>query len=331
MDTQAVDTDARLNLGQALVRRAAEVGEAVVQAWRPRAIEVNVPQDQLEAAIQHTSQLGTELIGRWVATGDGASADEAQDLAERSTELIRDHFAMHSVVRNYLAWRDATLEVLREEAARLGTSAAVVAEVSQVIQMSADTSIVNVIREYDAQLRKLQAALAQERANLTHLALHDALTGLANRTLLLDRLTHTLAGTSRRGNLVGVLFLDLNGFKAINDKLGHAAGDRLLVSVAQCLTSMIRPTDTAARLGGDEFVIIGEFPRPDGQTLASLAERLRQGIATLPLPLGGRRVTASIGAATGGQGDDAEELLARADAAMYRDKQRRLEVTALDA
>jgi diguanylate cyclase (GGDEF)-like protein len=313
---------ARVLLGQALVGRAGDVGAAVVRAWRPRAVQVAVSQAQIEEGVRFTSRLGAELIGRWIATGQGASPTEAQDLAERSTALVRDHFAMHSVVKNYLAWRDTTLRVLGEEAARLGSPRPLVEEVAEVVRASADTSIVNVIREYDAQLGRLQEALVVERAKLRHLALHDPLTGLANRVLLLDRLGLALAGTDRRGERVGVLFVDLNGFKAVNDRFGHAAGDHLLVSVARCLTSLVRASDTVARFGGDEFVIITSVPAAGDGTLVRLAERVRAGIAALTEPGEGLGVTASIGAATGADGDDPEHVLAAADALMYAEKYR---------
>ncbi len=161
-----------------------------------------------------------------------------------------------------------------EEAARLGSPAPLVEQVSQVVRASADTSIVKVIREYDAQPQRLQEALMLERAKLRHLALPDPLTGLANRALLLDRLGHAFAGAARRGDRVGVLFLDLNGFKAVNDRFGHAAGDHPLVGGAGCLASLVRASDTVARLGGDEFVIITSVSAAGEGTLMRLGRVL---------------------------------------------------------
>ena len=229
---------------------------------------------------------------------------------------------MHSVVKNYLAWRGTTLRVVGEEADRLGSPGPLVEEVSRVARASADTSIVNVIREYDAQLRRLQDALVVERAKLRHLALHDPLTGLANRALLLDRLGLAHAGAARRGDRVGVLFLDLDGFKAVNDRFGQAAGDHILVNVAECLTSLVRASDTVARLGGDEFVIVTSAPATGDETLMKLGERVRAGIAALTQPGDGFGVTASIGSAVGVDGDDPEQVLAEADALMFAERHR---------
>ena len=153
-------------------------------------------------------------------------------------------------------------------------------------------------------------------------ATHDPLTGLPNRSSLLDRLASTLSRRAPSDLPHAVLFIDLNGFKRVNDDLGHAAGDQLLVSVAGRLQSVCRQTDLLARLSGDEFVLVCEGIAEDD--LIRLTERL---IATLEspftLPGGEVRIGASIGVALGGETSaDAEHMLAEADAAMYQAKQR---------
>jgi diguanylate cyclase (GGDEF)-like protein/PAS domain S-box-containing protein len=154
---------------------------------------------------------------------------------------------------------------------------------------------------------------------LTHLALHDMLTELPNRSLFNDRLEHALA---RRDNPVAVMLLDLDGLKAINDGLGHSAGDALLVGVAQRLSRALRPSDTVARFGGDEFTILVEGA---GETeAAAAAERLLRVLAT-PLVIEGRNVVAqaSIGVALGtGGARHGDALLREADSAMYAAKRR---------
>ena len=152
-------------------------------------------------------------------------------------------------------------------------------------------------------------------------ALHDPLTGLANRTLALDRLKHALARRRRDRVDVAVLVLDLDRFKIINDSLGHDVGDELLLQLAPRLSEAVRPTDTVARLGGDEFIVVCEAV--DGAREAMrLASRLAEAIAQpLTLQSGEHFLTASIGLALSGASHDTPETLVRdADAAMYRAK-----------
>ncbi len=158
------------------------------------------------------------------------------------------------------------------------------------------------------------------QAALSHRVLHDALTGLPNRTLLLDRLAQALKRRSSVPSLLVVIFVDLDDFKAINDRLGHAAGDHLLVTVAQRLRRVIRQGDTAARFGGDEFVIVSER-FASAAVAVQMVERLLAAV-TQPVLLHGEItvVTASAGIALAA-GDAAPETLIRdADAAMYRAK-----------
>jgi diguanylate cyclase (GGDEF)-like protein len=161
-------------------------------------------------------------------------------------------------------------------------------------------------------------------ARLTYQALHDPLTGLGNRTLLLDRLEHALAQQQRREDtLVALLFLDLDRFKVVNDTHGHDVGDRLLVQVAYRLREILRPGDTAVRLGGDEFVILCEAI-PDRRAGAAVAKRVERELAR---PFSVSSIELSVSASIGvvfahGDEDDAEALLRDADSAMYRAKNR---------
>ena len=159
----------------------------------------------------------------------------------------------------------------------------------------------------------------QLEAQLTRQAFHDALTGLANRALFRDRVQHALAGASRHPTGVGVLFLDLDGFKTVNDSLGHASGDHLLLAVSQRLLSCVRPGDTVARLGGDEFAVLVDEASESVATAA--ATRILTALDE-PVTIDGRAVgvSASIGVVLGDIGDDADELLKRADTAMYAAK-----------
>lgn len=168
-------------------------------------------------------------------------------------------------------------------------------------------------------------------AELTHRTLHDPLTGLPNRVLLLDRLARALTRLQRASSTVALLFADLNGFKAVNDKYGHPAGDQVLVVVARRLLSVQRPGDTACRYGGDEFLVLCE---DSGHAEAhSVVTRIHAALAspirvttTEPGRLGEQvtvnvTLTASIGlAATSDPTTSAAQLLHAADAQMYRAK-----------
>ncbi|HEY5154425.1 MAG TPA: EAL domain-containing protein, partial [Acidimicrobiales bacterium] len=160
---------------------------------------------------------------------------------------------------------------------------------------------------------------------LAHQATHDPLTGLPNRTLLLDRLEGALARSQRHNRRVAVLFLDLDHFKVVNDSLGHSLGDRLLVVIAERLTVALRPGDTVARFGGDEFVILCEDLVDDAEAII-IAERIDEALSG-PFTIDETEVFVgvSIGIALPDGGDtdaEAETLIRDADAAMYRAKDR---------
>lgn len=174
-------------------------------------------------------------------------------------------------------------------------------------------------------ITQIQDITERKRAEdlLEHQALHDPMTGLPNRTLLLDRLNHAMARCRRTGRLAAVLFMDLDRLKLVNDSMGHEAGDTLLTAVARRLESTLRPQDTAARHGGDEFVIVCE-DLDSVEAAVVIAERVGDALAEpFALPEGEAFITASIGIAISrSDGDTPESLLRDADAAMYRAKEK---------
>jgi diguanylate cyclase (GGDEF)-like protein len=182
----------------------------------------------------------------------------------------------------------------------------------------------------DAIANVLADAVARRTAEqeLRHQALHDPLTGLPNRLLFVDTVTRSLARAARRGHLTAVLFLDVDGFKLVNDSLGHAVGDEVLQELAQRLAASLRPSDAIARFGGDEFVILCKDAR-DPRTAVLIAEDIVATIAR-PIVMGGveHAVSASLGIAlaqapvSGRPRRNAEDMIREADAAMYRAKDR---------
>jgi diguanylate cyclase (GGDEF)-like protein len=154
-----------------------------------------------------------------------------------------------------------------------------------------------------------------------HQAFHDSVTGLASRSLFLDRLAHQLELTGHGGGRVALLFIDLDRFKAINDTLGHAAGDTLLTITADRIVAQLRDSDVAARFGGDEFAVMLRNVSSAGDA-AKVADRILRGLHE-PMRIAGRQlqVNASIGIALSTHGmTDPAALVRRADIAMYRAK-----------
>jgi diguanylate cyclase (GGDEF)-like protein/PAS domain S-box-containing protein len=154
---------------------------------------------------------------------------------------------------------------------------------------------------------------------LAHQAFHDGVTGLANRALFAERVRHAIARSRREGSGLAVIFLDLDDFKTINDSLGHAAGDEVLIEVARRLDESIRGADTAARFGGDEFAVLLEDVE-HSQEAADAAERILEALA-VPLVAGHKeialRCSLGISVAEHESGADADEMIRDADAAMY--------------
>jgi diguanylate cyclase (GGDEF)-like protein len=191
-----------------------------------------------------------------------------------------------------------------------------------MVQLSVEFSLLRVCECFEAERKRTDAELARREEELAFLATHDPLTGLPNRTLILDRCEQMLARSARNQTPVAALFVDLDGFKGINDTLGHGVGDELLRAVAARLEGVVRHADAVGRIGGDEFVVIvEEVSLAAGPEL--VAERLLAALKH-PFKLGPDEetrltVTASIGIAAG-ERSSAEELLRDADIAMYRAK-----------
>jgi diguanylate cyclase len=173
--------------------------------------------------------------------------------------------------------------------------------------------------------RSIRYAIERKRSELelAHVAMHDALTGLANRTVFLDHLEHALARAERRDTSVAVLFLDLDRFKIVNDSLGHEAGDKLLVQVAERLRGLLRPSDVLARFGGDEFLVLCDDLETESQAM-DIAERLSAcQVEPYRVDVHELFVGLSIGIAFGSsRGTPPETVVRNADQAMYRAKQR---------
>ncbi len=300
----------RTRLGSALIERADDVAVAVLERVWPEGTD-EVDGDVVEA-IAETDRVGARLIGLWLTGGMHITEEERRSLGALGGLI--ESVSLDALVKAYLAWRDTMLAIVEEEAARLNTPPELVAEVRAVIVRNNDGSVVRMARSFEQERQRLHQLLAER-------ALHDDLTGLPNRVLLFDRMEHALRLSTRTDHPLAILFIDLDGFKAVNDRLGHHAGDQLLVAVAARICEVVREGDTVARLGGDEFVVLCE-ELIDTHHAARIAERV---IATLNQPFalcdGFISISASVGIANAGGSDGASELLMRADIAMYAAKQ----------
>ena len=309
-----------LRLGQALHART----EDVVAGMLGRSERSGVILDEVvEDSFARVGAVSTIAVARWMA-GEGAHA--AREVGQESWSIFGQLAAqraapLNEVTKRCLRWRDAAAEVLHDAGTQLGLTPGVRAHAHSMLQRSLDVTLVRMCQSFESERRRAHEELSRRQEELAFLATHDPLTGLPNRTLILDRVEQMLVRARRNHAPVAALFIDLDNFKSINDTLGHGAGDELLRAVCARLQIVVRDIDALGRLGGDEFVIVAEGMSLDaGPEL--IAERLLESLAQ-PFELSRSEhrltVTASIGIATGDRGC-AEDLLRDADIAMYRAK-----------
>ena len=327
-----LDPSALARLGSELQAHATEIAESVFDWWMNARRATDPPDPRIREDIVRTVALGAVATGRFLMTGELPSAAERDKLSAPGKAALTDSIAVDELTKLYLVTRDITCRALSGYAHRLGVDDATLEAAYAVVRKGNDSAIVGVVRRFDAARRRLQEQLDAERALLAHNAVHDDLTGLPNRTLLMDRLERLLPATGRPHRAVdrrrfqfAVLFLDIDRFKAVNDVAGHRAGDELLVAVAGRLRGVIRDEDTLARLGGDEFVVLCPHLAEPAVEAAAVAERITAVMAK-PFHLQGAGeeffVSASVGVGVASPGDTAESVLSRADAAMYSAKRR---------
>lgn len=326
LDATAAAADGELaELGRALGRRSAEVAAAIVEHWERRNGFGGTPQElDQRAMIRETTHLGTNAVALYLITHQSPTEEQAGAMSRSGRAPVEERLSLSGLTRLYLLWRDMTTEAVREEASRLGSSSAVTEEAVQVVRAGSDSALVGMAKQFDAAYGQLRSQLAVEQEQLDHLAHYDALTGLANRALLLDELSTALDpdGSPAR-SVLGVLFMDVDRFKAVNDRAGHQVGDAFLSVLAGRLRHAIRAGDTPGRFGGDEFVVLCRNLIGGEAEASAVAARIVSSLS-VPVVVGGIRfdASASIGITVAIPGDDPEDVLSRADGAMYRAKRR---------
>ena len=310
-----------------LGRRVQARGEDVVSLTVERTIDSGQIVDALvQESFERICTLSTTAVARWMA-GDGL---EVTNDAGRETWYIFGQLAAHrgaslkEVARRCLLWRDSLADVLRESAKELASSQKAILQALAMLQLSVDITLVRVCERFETERERADEELERRQEELAFMATHDPLSGLPNRTLMLDRVEQMLVRARRNQAPIAALFVDLDNFKSINDTLGHKAGDELLRSVTARLQGVVRDADALGRIGGDEFVIVAEeLSLAAGPEL--IAERLLEGLREpFELTQGQETrltvtVTASIGIASGDR-TSPDELLRDADIAMYRAK-----------
>jgi diguanylate cyclase (GGDEF)-like protein len=312
-----LDAEVRL-LGATLNERAGRVLELVVASTQEAHGELERPVDE---RLERICKIATVTVAEWLSGGKPEAGFEAANEAFELFGQLAAHRAapLDEVTKRCLRWRDGVRDVLREASDDLGISERARRRAVTMTQATLDVTLVRMCEVYESERIRMDEELANRGEQLAFMATHDQLTGLPNRTLILDRIEQML-GRARRNQIpVAALHVNLDNFTAVNDSLGHGAGDELLRAIAARLDGLVRDADALGRLGGDEFVVIAEEASAEGGA-ELIAERLQEALKT-PFMVAGSEltITASIGVATGLR-PHAEDLLDDAEIAAHRAK-----------
>jgi diguanylate cyclase (GGDEF)-like protein len=308
------------SLGEALAARMGDVVEQTLARAKQHGIDAAshkaIPGVSAGSPAQIT-EASTGAIAHWLEgnrpAGEGESVQQAWQFYG---ELAATREAsLNDVIMHCLCWREAVADVLRQSAMELHVSSGVLTRALHLLQVGTDYGFLRASTAFDSERRRVDEDVA-------FTSTHDQLTGLPNRTLILDRAERMLGRTRRDGTPAAALMIGLDNFKSVNETLGRSAGDELLRLVAQRLDAVVRDTDSLGRLGGDEFIVIAEDDSVQ-EGLERAAERIQQALEE-PFVLSAASatsltVTASIGIAAAPR-SRAEELLRDADIAMTQAK-----------
>jgi diguanylate cyclase (GGDEF)-like protein len=307
-------------LGEELQRRTGEVLARTVARNSESGLVLS---DVVEARFQRMGEISTQAVASWMA---GASPEAAMEVGQEVWQIFGALAAQRAaplaeVTKRVWRWCDEAGQTLTDTALRLSLEDEALTQALGMLETTLRLTLVQMSESFDAERARSEEELERGRTELTFMATHDGLTGLPNRALIVDRLEQMILRARQSNAAVAALFVDLDNFKAINDSLGHSAGDELLQAVAARFDGIVRGVDAVGRLGGDEFVVVtGDLAMIAGPEL--VAERLLDALRK-PIMLGKEQtpvtVTASIGIAVGDRAS-AGDLLRDADIAMYEAK-----------
>jgi diguanylate cyclase (GGDEF)-like protein len=306
-------------LGEALKERSTDVVEDVVRRTQAAGEDVD---EGILRSLESVGNAATAAVALWMSGGKpDAGRDTANETFETFGQLAAHRAApLDELTKRCLRWRDAVSGVLRDSATHLDVSAEALAKALAMTQMTLDATLVSMCAVFETARRHTDEELERRQEELAFMATHDQLTGLPNRTLIVDRAEQMFARSRRRRSPVAALFINLDNFTSITDTFGHAVGDELLQAIAARLDGVVRDADALGRLGRDEFVVLAEeISLAAGPEL--IADRLLEALKA-PFTVGGASeltVTASIGIASG-ERNCAEDLLRDADIAMHQAK-----------
>ncbi len=248
-------------LGEALGARVEDVVQRAAERGRSRGHSELVP--AIVESFERIGRSSTTAVAQWMAGGKPeAGLETGREAWHTYGQLAAQNAApLHEVTKRCLRWRDAVIEVLHESAEDENVSPAALAAAASMVQRTLDVTLVRMCEAFEQERARISDELTRRDEELVFMTTHDALTGLPNRTLILDRGEQMLVRARRLDTPVAALLIDLDNFTGINDTLGHAVGDELLQAIAARLDGVIRNAATLGRIGGDEFVVLAEQSR----------------------------------------------------------------------
>ncbi|HWJ49506.1 MAG TPA: EAL domain-containing protein [Solirubrobacteraceae bacterium] len=305
-------------LGEALKARSGDVVDDVVRRTQAAGADVD---DVIRASLESVGNTATSAVALWMAGGKpDAGKGTANEVWGTFGNLAAHRAApLDELTKRCLRWRDAVNGVLRDSAANMDISLEALTKAIAMTQMTVDATLVSMCAVFETERKRTDEELEHRQEELAFMATHDQLTGLPNRTLIVDRAEQMFARARRRQSPVAALFINLDNFTSITDTLGHAIGDELVQAIAARLDGVVRDSDALGRLGRDEFVVLAEeISLAAGPEL--IAERIQEALKA-PFTIGASELTmtASIGIASGERAC-AEDLLRDADIAMHQAK-----------